>query len=625
MALRKLKSGFRQAGAFVSKQNHIDLLPIRHALKGYSKGHFKQDSLSGLNVALLAFPQGMAYALIAGLPIQYGILSFVAASLIASLFSSSRFNSYGPSNATAVLILSTFLGLQLPEEITPIALPALVLLTGIFLIIGSYLRLAKIVQYISKTVITGYITGAALLIIANQVKNALGFDIPQASSFFGVVQGTLSQLPTTHLPSLILSLTTAAIYFALVRHFRSLPNVAITLVCMGIVSTLMAHIGYPVETLQAINLADWNPVAFPSQFELWNQLLLPALALAFLITLESCSIGKSLAARSGDRLNTNQEMFGLGVGNIASACLGGMAASASLTRSSLNCNGRAATALSNFFSALVVLTLFFTLGHFIQYIPKPALAVLVISIGLTLINRHNIRIVSRSTRSDTIVFFTTVFVGLVFALDTAIYIGTILSIALFLRKVAEPEMVEYDFNQEGQLAAIDQSKHSRTNPEVSIVHVEGELFFGATDVFHDQIRRVCDDPNLKIVILKMRNAHHLDASSVMAFEELVRYMNEKSRFLLISEARKDIIKILKRSGVFDVLNRENIFPDSPSNPTLSTAKALKRAKEILGSEVANVSIYVDQKRDQQKRAERLAQAADQANVEQAEASQEETK
>ncbi|TVP74856.1 MAG: SulP family inorganic anion transporter, partial [Puniceicoccaceae bacterium] len=435
MAALKIKSRFRSAVRFVSEQNHIDLFPARHYLRGYTVAAMRTDLSSGLNVALLAFPQGMAYALIAGLPIQYGIISFIAASIIASLFGSSRFNSYGPSNATAVLILSTFLGLQMPEAMAVVALPALVLLTGIFLVIGGYLRVARVVQYVSKTVITGYITGAALLIIANQIKNVLGFEIPQASSFYGVVSGTIGQIPSTHFPSLILALITAAIYFVLTRRFRTLPNVAITLVVMALISSLMSHLGYPVETLSAVTLAGWAPASFPTDFDLWNQLLLPSLALAFLITLESCSIGKSLAARAGDRLNTNQEIFGLGLGNIASAFSGGMAASASLTRSSLNCNSKAASPFSNFYAGLIVLALFIVLGNFIGYIPKPALAVLVISIGLTLINRHNIRVVSRSTRSDAIVFFTTLFVGLVFALDTAIYIGTILSIALFLRKV----------------------------------------------------------------------------------------------------------------------------------------------------------------------------------------------
>lgn len=563
------------------------------------------DARAGLNVALLAFPQAMAYALIAGIPIQYGLFCYIAASLIGPLFGSSRLNSYGPSNATSVLLLSVFLALQLPPEETLLALPVIVCLAGIFLVVGAYLHVATLIQYVSQTVITGYITAAALLIIGNQVKNALGFSIPPVSSFIGVVTSTASQLPQTHWPSLLLSLFTLGVYL-LLRRWPMLPNVAVTLVVATIASVALNHFDLAVATLDEIRLADWSPGLAAFNLERVSQFATAALTLAFLITLEAGSIGKSLAARVGDRLNANQEMFGLGMANLASAFCGGTAASASLTRSSLNRQSGARSALTNVFGGLIVLMLLLGLSNFIQLIPKPSLAVVVILIGVGLLNRHNIRIVLRATNSDGSVFAATVATGLLLSLDTAIYVGTILSIVLFLRKVARPEMVEYAFNEEGHLAALKEDDSRRATPEVSIVHVEGELFFGAAELFRDQIRRVCEDPNLKVVILKMRNAHHLDATGVMALEELINHMRERDRHLILSETRRDIFRVLMRSGVIDVLDRRNLFSDISSNPTASTARALKRAREILGDEDANVSIYFDRVRDEQKKAERAA-------------------
>ena len=188
-------------------------------------------------------------------------------------------------------------------------------------------------------------------------------------------------------------------------------------------------------------------------------------------------------------------------------------------------------------------------------------------------------------------------------LDSAIYIGVGISIVLFLKKVARPEMVEYAFNKEGHLAEMNTAEQ-RCTPEVSIVHIEGELFFGAADLFQDQMRRICEDPNLKIVVLKMRNAHNMDATAVMALEELLRYMAEKDRYLILSEVKSDLIRVLKNSGLYDIIEARNIFTDEPSNPTLSTANALKRAKDHLGDDTANVSIYVDPIRDQHKQGER---------------------
>ena len=158
-------------------------------------------------------------------------------------------------------------------------------------------------------------------------------------------------------------------------------------------------------------------------------------------------------------------------------------------------------------------------------------------------------------------------------------------------------------DRQGQLAEMAKPEH-RDVPEVSIVHVEGELFFGAADLFRDQMRRICEDPNLKIVVLKMRNAYNMDATGVMALEELVRYMNEKGRYLILSEAKADLIRVLKNADLYDYIEERNIFTDDPQNPTMSTALALKRAKEHLGDTEANVSIYVDPIRDQEKLGER---------------------
>ena len=319
------------------------------------------------------------------------------------------------------------------------------------------------------------------------------------------------------------------------------------------------------------------------------------MAIALLCVLEGNSIGKSLAAREGARLDSNQEMLSAGMANVACGLFSGMAASGSLTRSQLNTNSGAQTPLSNLYAGIIVLIGAVLLGPLIGYIPSASLAVVVVTIGVSLINKHQLRVVTRTTRSDSITFYVTFLTGLVFALDFAIYIGAACSIALFIRKVANPEIVEYAFDDEGKLGK-RKAEVDRENLEVSIVHVEGELFFGAAELFRDQMRRVSDAENLKVVVMKLRNAHNLDATSCMALEELIKYMNERDRILLVSEVRPDTMKILRNSGLVDVINPINLFEDDESNPTMSTAKALKRAKEIIGDRQAKVSIYAKDKR-----------------------------
>ena len=316
-----------------------------------------------------------------------------------------------------------------------------------------------------------------------------------------------------------------------------------------------------------------------------------AIAMSLLCVLEGLSIGKLLAARQGRRLDANQEMFSMGMANLGCSVLGGMAASGSLTRSALNASSGAKSQVASLFSGGLCLIGVFTIGKYISFVPKACLAVMVMVIGYSLFNRKQYRMVTKSTLSDAVVFWVTFISGLVFALDFAIYVGVGASIMLYLRKAAAPQMVEYGFTDEGQLQEL--AARERSDMEISIVHVEGELFFGAADFFLEQTRRFCADPNLKVVILKMRNARNMDATSCMALEELVRYMRQSEQHILVCEVKADIQAVLQKSGLCGLIGEDNLFQDEAKNPTLSAAKAIRRAKEIVGTDKMKVSIYVD--------------------------------
>ena len=354
----------------------------------------------------------------------------------------------------------------------------------------------------------------------------------------------------------------------------------------------MGHSGLVLDHIHEMPFGRW-PLTLPHfEFETVSRLSSVALALAFLSVLEATSISKSLANRSGDMVDNNQEMLGLGMSNLACSFLGGMPASGSLTRSVLNWSSGAVTPLAGILSGVITAAAAFVVGPLIGYIPRTVLAGVVICVCFALIAPDQIRIALKSTRSDRSVFLTTFIAGILFKLDFAIYLGVFLSIILFLKKASRPELVEYSFNDEGNLYEIS-DKQTRPNPQISIVHVEGELFFGAAELFRDQVRTVSDDPNLKIIILRLRNAYHLDATSVMALMELLRYLREHNRHLIISGVRKDVYRVCRDSGLLDELGRENIFVASTQNPNLATRNALKRARELIGSGQADIRIFYD--------------------------------
>jgi sulfate permease, SulP family len=571
--------------------SQLSFFPNRSFFRSYSQATFRKDLHAAANVAVLAFPQGIAFALMSGLPIEYGIYGSAVAAIVAPFFASSRFTVVGPTNATSVLILSTFLALgSAADKVQTMSM--LLLLVGLFLIAGAFLRVATLFQYVSQTVVIAYITAAATLIVVNQVHNVLGYSLGGAGAFMDVCLKTIRYLPQTHGPSLVVGLMTAGIWWASARHFKRWPTVAVTLVLASLGAWVLAKAGLRVENLEGIPIGHW-PLSIPSlDFELMSQLASSAMAIAFLCVLEATSIGKSLANRAGDRLDSNQEMLGVGMANLACSFFSGMPASGSLTRSHLNWKNGAVTPMSSIICGLICALSVLTLGRLFVYIPKPALAVIVIFVGLSLINTDQIKVAFRSTRSDRAVFLITLISGLLFALDFAIYLGVATSIVLFLRKAAEPELVEYSFNEQGNLQQMEKEQ-TRSNPQISIVHVEGDLFFGASELFRDQVRRVCEDANLKVIILRLKNAYHLDATSVLALEELIRYMRESDRHLIISGARKDVYRVVKNSGLIDYLGRDNFFMGSPQNPNVATRNALKRAQQLIGDSKAEIKIYYD--------------------------------
>lgn len=568
-------------------------------IQNFSGGDFK----AGINVALLAIPQGMAYALVAGLPIHYGLLGSAIAALLGGIFGGGRFITLGPTNATAVLLFGAFAGAGLigqnglATSSALLLLPIILATSGLLLVIASMFRVSFIVQFVSRTVITGYITAAACLIVANQGRHVLGIsttDDAPPSTFLGIIYFLSTHLELISLPAVILSGITVAIYFLLKIFSPSLPSVAGALVVASISGHFMETVGLPVICLENFSLG--NDLLILPSLELLTVhgplILSTSLAVCLLCLLEGLSIGKSLSARAGGRIDTNQETFSIGMGNLGCSLFSGMPASGSLTRSTLSVASGAKSNMANLLTGLIILVGVFLLNDFVRFVPLCSLATLVIFIGLSLVKFRQIKTVARATRSDAFAFAVTLVVGLVFSLQLAIFSGVITSILLFLRKVAQPQLVEYGYTAEGDLA--EASVHTkRAEPEVFIVHVEGELFFAAADLFYEQIRRVGEDPNQKVLVLKMLNAHNMDATSVLALEELLEYLKEKDCHVILCEVRKDCLRILKNSGVLSRMNRRNVFPYIPSNPTLSTAKAIRRSKSLIVGGQAKVTIVAE--------------------------------
>ena len=598
---------------------HVSLAPFARDLKRYSFSKLRSDAWAAANVTVLALAQGIAFAAIAGLPVVYGIISTAVAAFVAPLFAGSRHTILGPTNATAFMLFSFFsVNPALTDRLGDL-IPLLVLMVGIIATVGAFFRVADLLQYVSRSVLVGYITGAAVLIVANQLKPFLGVDAyvssDASSTFMTLLFGLGRALPHINWASLWIGSLTLLVFAGFRRWRPSWPAFAIALVISSALFGSLIHARVApfagVKTFVTFGMQELMP-RFPSLmrpeiFSDISALLSIAFALAFLASLENTLMAKTLASKTGDRPDVNQDMLAVGMANIASAIAGGMPASGSLTRSMLNHESGACTRFASLFSG--VYTMIFAIliaasvgwgAPLIDYVPKPALAALVIALSFSLFNIRHIRICLRSTSDDASVLIITFIATLLAPLHVAIFIGVAISITLFLRKASRPYLVEYDFNDAGELREMGE-KRQRPIPAISIVHVEGDLFFGAAELFRTQIQRTASDPAIQVIILRLKNARHLDATSVMALEDLILFMRGRGLHLIVSGATREVYRVMKKSGILITLQDDcdrragesNIFLTNPQNPNLSTRAALKRAQQLLGTDKADIRIFYD--------------------------------
>lgn len=575
------------------RQLHFHPLPIWNTIRTYRRGLFFSDLKAAVTVTALTIPQAMAYAMVAGLPPQYGLYAAIVGGFFAALFGSSNHLVCEPTNATAIVLAGALL--QFQDRIDPLnAALVVTFLVGIFHLAAGLSRFGNITQYISRSVIIGYTAGAVILITSNQIHNLLGFKIHEAKSFYELLAETFHGLAGTHPINLAIGLFGIVLMRAMRQYRPVFPGVLLFLVFSALL--VCAYNEWnpgsrPIPVLGQLmpRLPPFNPPDIDLETARW--MMSSALAITLLGMLEATAISKTIAASSGQQLNINQELIGLGAGNLAASFTGGMPVSGSLTRSTLSYQIGARTRLSTIYTSLIVTCVILIAGSLTRFIPIVSLAAVVIFVAMQSVSMKLIRFAVRATRADAIVFFGTFFATLFMPLDIAIYFGVGLSLALFLHKASAPHLMEYSFTDEGNLREID-SPGKRTHAQISIVHVEGELFFGAADLFQDQIRRICGEDDIKVIILRMKNARHLDATTVMALDQLLDYLQKDGRHLIISGITPDVSRVLMRSGVFDKIGAENIFP-AEANLNVSTRNALKRALNLIHAATADIRIFYD--------------------------------
>lgn len=568
----------------------FSLAPV---IKSYKAKLFKADLLAAVSVALLSLPQAIAYAILAGLPIESGVLAAIFGTIFTAAFGKSPHLVAGPSTAVAILLqttISSTLAIYYPnaqeEEklaLTFHILTHIVFFVGVFHLISSYCNVAKILQFVSKPVILGYFGGVCLAIVTSQLDTFFGLteSIPRGVTLTRLIY-FFTHLHTVDSLQLVMSVLSLIILFSVRKFFPKWPSAFVMVTFISLLLYVLEPLfPYKPAVLGSLGKGFGFDIAFPFfDFQLMGIIFPSAAAIAILSLLEVFSISRNLSSKSGVYSTINQEIFGSGMGNLLLSFLhGSMPTSASTTRSMLNYLGGARTRFAAIFSGVFVAILIFLFTDLVSYLSMSAIAALLIGSSLSLIQKHQISLCIRTTKADAAVFSATFLSSIFFSLDVAFYIGIILSIATYLGRSSIPHFVEYAFNRAGRLTIVTSKKSAKRH--VRIIGIGGELFFGVVDLLQLTIQAIGRNPYVKVIVLRLNGVYHADASICLAILHLHQFLQNRGKHLVISGISPEVWPILFHSHIVDKMGKENFFLAEEQEPQLSTWKACLRAQEII--------------------------------------------
>lgn len=558
----------------------------------YIRQDLRQDATAGLTVAVMGVPQGMAYALIAGLPPIYGIYTSIIPTIIAAVFGSSRHLVTGPTNAMCMIILSLTASMPNRYDVSLLEIVlALTFLTGLFQLLFGIFKLGGIVKYVSNSVIVGFTAGAGILIAANQIKNLIGVSIPesQGGHFIVTIWATLARFHYANPYTFLIGALTIGLLVAFRRYAPKVPGSLIVLVALSVVAWLAgwsepgrggSHVKI-VRDIQEIS-PSFDIFAVPQMFvrpnlNLIQELIGGALALAILGLVESTAIARAIASSTGQRLDFNREFAAQGAAKMVSSFFHCFVSSGSFTRSAACYQSggrtRAAATFSAFYTAIVLIAF----GPLANYIPLSCLAGIIMVTAVTMIQKDRIAMTWKSGRNSQIVVGGTLAATLLMPLETAVFVGVLLSIVILLRITSKTDLTQLVQHSE---YGFEEVPFNRAAPEpVAIINLEGDLHFAAAEDLDYELLQALK-PETRVVVLRMKRLRAVGSSAMAMLDHFHTLLQARGIHLVVCGIEEEMSKVLTGSGLRKLIGEQNIFY-ADNRIFQSTELALARAMGIV--------------------------------------------
>lgn len=498
------------------------LLPCLRWIRETNSTTIKADFMAGLTGAIIVLPQGIAFATIAGLPPEYGLYTAIVVPILAAIFGSSHHLVSGPTTAISIIVFATINNFAAPGTPEFIGMALVVtFLAGIYQFLFGLFRLGSLINFVSHSVITGFTAGSAILVITSQLKTVTGIEFPKSESFLATWRDLFLRIGEVNFYTLSIGITALVVAILCKKLFPKLPNLLLGMVAGSLLaSVLQSH-------TDAIRFVGEIPSQLPHfvipsfNTSVIKGLTPEALAIALIGLIEATSIAKSIAAKSNQRLDSNQEAIGQGVSNIVGSFFSCYAASGSFTRSGVNYEAGAKTPLSAVFAALILMTIVLSVGSLTAKLPTAAMGGIIFLVGFNLIQFGQIKEILQHHKSETAILAVTFFGTLFIDIELAICLGVLLSFLTFLARASNPYITSLCPipTPEGKKHFIEVCDEVCTEcPQLKIIRIDTPIFFGSVTQIQNHIARIVESDNIKHVLIV---AFGIDSIDLTGAEALV--------------------------------------------------------------------------------------------------------
>ena len=549
-------------------QNRINLknyLPILSWIKNYKLVYLKSDIVAGITVTIILVPQGMAYALIAGLPPIYGLYAALVPQIVYAFLGTSRKLAVGPVAMDSLLVAAGLSALSIidPNQYIEMAI-LLALLMGLIQFSLGLLRMGFIVSFLSKPVISGFTSGAAIIIGLSQMKHLIGVPIPQSNKLHVVIKAFFEAESTIHYPTLVIGIISILILMLIRKYNEKVPASLIVVILSiswiyftGQIEKGVAVVGLIPEGLPSLKIPSLN-------WEIIQTLTPTALTLALVAYMEAISVAKAIEEKNKDHeINPNQELIALGASNIVGSFFQSYPTTGGFSRTAVNDQAGAKTGVSALVTAALIALVLSFFTHWFYYLPKAVLSAIIMVAVFKLIDYKFALRLYKTKREEFVVLILTFLLTLFIGITEGILLGIVISLFLLVSRISKPH---YAFL--GRIGKTNYFKNKDRFPEevvdrrdLIIFRFDAQLFFGNIQYFKTIIlNAVNKNPDIvKGFIINARAINYIDSTSTEQLTQIIKMLQNRGIRVMIVGAIGPARDVILKSKIITSLKKQNLF------------------------------------------------------------------